>query len=185
MQLMNRASRGKYGIMNDSRPSSVAGALARLSEVVESVLALSRSEAGRRSIALSADLQTDPELDGAKVAPLKEILLNLVFNALQAIKLEGIEGINGRAGEVKVACATNGEGSLIIAVSDNGAGVPLPMQDKIFEPFFTTKTRGTGLGLAIVARRVRELGGTITLMSPVTDECGARFEITLPSSIEL
>jgi signal transduction histidine kinase len=62
------------------------------------------------------------------------------------------------------------------------------MQDKIFEPFFTTKTRGTGLGLAIVARRVRELGGTITLASPISDGRGARFEIALsapPPNFEL
>jgi signal transduction histidine kinase len=74
---------------------------------------------------------------------------------------------------------------LTIAVTDNGIGVPPSMRDKIFEPFFTTKTRGTGLGLAIVARRVREMGGTITLVSPVVDGRGTRFEIALPASAEL
>jgi two-component system sensor histidine kinase HydH len=101
---------------------------------------------------------------------------------LQAIKLDGSDG---RSGEVKIACATNGEGRLTIAVTDNGIGVPPSMRDKIFEPFFTTKTRGTGLGLAIVARRVREMGGTITLVSPVVDGRGTRFEIALPASAEL
>jgi signal transduction histidine kinase len=157
----------------------VAGAPARLSEIVEGVLALSRSEAERRAVALSSDLRADPELDGEKVAKLKEVLLNLVFNAVQAIKLDGRDG---RDGEVKIACATNRDGQLTIAVSDNGIGVPPTMQDKIFEPFFTTKTRGTGLGLAIVARRVRELGGTIRIASPVTDERGTRFDIALPVS---
>jgi signal transduction histidine kinase len=172
-------------LLSFSRPARVAAAPARLSEIVETVLALSRSEAERRSAALSSDLRADPEFDGAKVAPLKEILLNLVFNALQAIK---VEDLNGRASEVKVACASNGEGGegrLTITVTDNGTGIPLSMQDKIFEPFFTTKTRGTGLGLAIVARRVRELGGTISLSSPVADERGAQFEIILPALIGL
>jgi signal transduction histidine kinase len=172
-------------LLSFSRPSSVAGASARLSEVVENVMALSRSEAERRSVALSSDLddpRANPTIDGAKVPPLKEILLNLTFNALHAIKAEEL---NGRAGEVKIACAANGGGRLTIAVTDNGSGIPSSMQDKIFEPFFTTKTRGTGLGLAIVARRVRELGGTIALVSPVADGRGARFEITLPASIEL
>jgi signal transduction histidine kinase len=166
-------------LLSFSRPSSVAGAPARLSEVVESVLALSRSEAERRAVAVSSELRADPELDGEKVAPLKEVLLNLLFNALQAIKLDG------RGGEVKIACAANGEGRLTIAVTDSGIGVPHSMQDKIFEPFFTTKTRGTGLGLAIVARRVREMGGTITLVSPVADGRGTRFEIAFPASLEL
>jgi two-component system sensor histidine kinase HydH len=169
-------------LLSFSRPSSIAGAPARLSAVVESVLALSRSEAERRAVTLSSDLRADPTIDGAKVPPLKEALLNLTFNGLHAIK---VEELNGRAGEVKIACAANGEGRLTITVTDNGSGVPLSMQDKIFEPFFTTKTRGTGLGLAIVARRVRELGGTITLISPVADGRGARFEIVLPASIEL
>ncbi|HEY6402285.1 MAG TPA: ATP-binding protein [Blastocatellia bacterium] len=169
-------------LLSFSRPARVAGAPARLSEIVANVLALSRSEAERRSVALSSDLRADPEFDGAKVAPLKEILLNLVFNALQAIK---VEELNGCASEVKIACAANGEGRLTITVTDNGTGIPLSMQDKIFEPFFTTKTRGTGLGLAIVARRVRELGGTISLVSPVANERGARFEIILPALIGL
>jgi signal transduction histidine kinase len=182
---VDRLSSSVSQLLSFSRPSSVAGAPARLSEIVDSVLALSRSEAERRSVALSADLRADLELGGAKVAPLKEILLNLVFNALQAIKIEGLEEFNGSAGEVKIACATNGEGRLTISVTDNGAGVPPAMQDKIFEPFFTTKTRGTGLGLAIVARRIREMGGTIALVSPVDEGRGARFEIALPSSIKL
>ena len=169
-------------LLSFSRPSSVAGAPARLSEIVESVLALGRSEAEKRAIAISSDLRADTELAGEKAAPLKEVLLNLLFNALQAIKLDGSDG---RSGEVKIATATNGEGRLTIAVTDTGIGVPPSMRDKIFEPFFTTKTRGTGLGLAIVARRVRELGGTITLMSPVVDGRGTRFEIALPTSAEL
>jgi signal transduction histidine kinase len=169
-------------LLSFSRPSSVARAPARLSEIVEGVLALTRSEAEQRAVAVSSDLRTDLELDGAKAAALKEVLLNLAFNALHAIKHDGRDGIDDA---VKIACATNGEGRLTIAVTDSGIGVPTSMQDKIFEPFFTTKTRGTGLGLAIVARRVRELGGTITLVSPVADGRGTRFEIALPASIEL
>jgi signal transduction histidine kinase len=169
-------------LLSFSRPSSVVRAPARLSEIVENVLALSRSEAERRSVALHSDLRADPALDGAKVAPLKEVLLNLTINALHAIK---VEELNGRAGEVNIYCSASGDGRLTISVTDNGSGVPTAMQDKIFEPFFTTKTRGTGLGLAIVARRVREFGGTISLISPTADGRGTRFEIALPASIEL
>jgi signal transduction histidine kinase len=179
---VDRLSGSVSQLLSFSRPSSVAGAPARLSEIVESVLALTRSEAEQRAVALSSDLRADPELGGEKIAPLKEVLLNLVFNALHAIKRDW------RDGEVKIECAMNGDGHLTIAITDNGIGVPSSMQDKIFEPFFTTKTRGTGLGLAIVARRVRELGGTITLASPISDGRGARFEIALsapPPNFEL
>ncbi len=175
---VDRLSGSVSQLLSFSRPSSVAGSPSRLSDIIESVMALTRSEAEQRSVAVSSELRGDPELDGEKVAPLKEVLLNLIFNALHAIKRDW------RDGEVKISCATNGDGRLTIAITDNGIGIPASMQDKIFEPFFTTKTRGTGLGLAIVARRVHELGGVITLASPLADGRGARFEIALsaPSS---
>ncbi|MGH9833781.1 MAG: sensor histidine kinase [Blastocatellia bacterium] len=172
---VDRLSRTVSQLLSFSRPSVVAGASATLSEIVENVLALTQSEADERAVKISSDLQADPALDGERATALKEVLLNLVLNALQAIK---------RDGEVKIETASNSNGSanqLKITVTDDGIGVPPSMQEKIFEPFFTTKQRGTGLGLAIVARRVRELGGTITLASPVVDGRGARFVITLPT----
>ena len=173
---VDRLNRAVSQLLSFSRPSAIAGAPARLSEIIESVLALTRSEAEQRAVAVSSDLRADPELDGGQVAPLKEVLLNLVFNALHAIKR------GWRDGEVKIACATNGDGLLTIAITDNGIGVPPSMQDKIFEPFFTTKTRGTGLGLAIVARRVRELGGEVKIVSPASEGKGTRFDLVLPFS---
>jgi signal transduction histidine kinase len=184
---VDRLSGSVSQLLSFSRPSGAVGAPARLSEIIEGVLALTRSEAEQRAVAVSADWGADPELDGGKAAALKEVLLNLVFNALHAIKRDGRDGRDGhdgrdgRAGEVKITCATNREGHLTIAVTDNGIGVPPSMQDKIFEPFFTTKTRGTGLGLAIVARRVRELGGAVKIVSPAREGRGTRFDLILPT----
>jgi signal transduction histidine kinase len=171
---VDRLSGSVSQLLSFSRPSSVAGAPARLCEIVENVLALARPEAEQRAVAVSADLRAETELGGSQAAALKEILLNLVFNAMHAIKRDD------RDGEVKIACATNGDGHLTITITDNGIGVPPSMQDKIFEPFFTTKTRGTGLGLAIVARRVRELGGQVKIVSPANDGRGTRFDLILP-----
>ncbi len=167
---VDRLNRTISQLLSFSRPSAAPGSSARLSEIVESVLALTRSEAEKRDIEVSVNLQANPSFDGARAATLKEVLLNLVLNSIQAIK---------RDGEVRVESALNGHNQLSVSVTDDGIGVPPSMQDKIFEPFFTTKTRGTGLGLAIVARRVRDLGGAITLASPVTDGRGARFQIIL------
>ncbi|MGH9937070.1 MAG: sensor histidine kinase, partial [Blastocatellia bacterium] len=176
---VDRLNRTVSQLLSFSRPAVVAGSPANLSEIVESVLALARSESEPRAIEVSVNLQADPGLDGEQAAALKEVLLNLVLNSVQAIKHDGPDGHGGRDGEVRVESASNGHNQLSVTVTDNGIGVPLSMQEKIFEPFFTTKQRGTGLGLAIVARRVRELGGTITLASPVTDGRGARFQIVL------
>jgi signal transduction histidine kinase len=104
---------------------------------------------------------------------LKEILLNLTLNAVQAISLEG---------EVRIESSSNGDGQLELSVTDNGTGIAADDREKVFEPFFTTKQRGTGLGLAIVARRVRELGGEIKLASYPSEALGTRFEVTLPVS---
>jgi signal transduction histidine kinase len=185
---VDRLNRTVSQLLSFSRPAAVAESPASLSEILESVLALSRPEAERRAVRVSVALRADPRFDGERAAALKEALLNLVLNSVQAIQAddrggpEGAEGLQGRDrcdGRVRVESESNGHDQLTISVSDSGIGVPLAMREKIFEPFFTTKQRGTGLGLAIVARRVRELGGTITLDSPAALVRGARFTITL------
>lgn len=168
---VDRLNRSVSQLLSFSRPTAVASASAGLHEIVESVLAITRSEAEEHQTKVSLNLSANPQFDGEKAAALKEILLNLVLNATQAIK---------RQGEVQIESALKETNQLHLVIMDNGIGIPATMQEKIFEPFFTTKQRGTGLGLAIVARRVRELDGIITLTSPLVDEHGTRFELTLP-----
>jgi signal transduction histidine kinase len=170
---VDRLSRSVSQLLSFSRPSAVAAAPARLSEIVVAVLALTRAEAEQRVVKITTNLESNPEFDGEKTAALKEILLNLTLNAVQAISLEG---------EVRIESSSNGDGQLELSVTDNGTGIAADDREKVFEPFFTTKQRGTGLGLAIVARRVRELGGEIKLASYPSEALGTRFEVTLPVS---
>src|SRR5205085_1669283 len=171
---VDRLSRSVSQLLSFSRPAVVAAAPASLRELVDGVLMLTRAEAEARVVQVSVSLLTDPLLGGEAAAALKEILLNLILNALQAIE---------HGGAVQISSAQGSQGQLQIGVTDNGAGVPPDLCEKIFDPFFTTKQRGTGLGLAIVARRVRELGGSITCQSPVTGGCGAQFDINLPLAL--
>jgi signal transduction histidine kinase len=171
---VDRLSRTVSQLLSFSRPGVGAASPASLQEIVESVLALTSAEAERGEVKVSTDLQANPQLDSEGAVALKEILLNLTLNAIQSIK---------QSGEVKIETASSGSDHLRISVSDEGIGIPAAMQEKVFEPFFTTKQRGTGLGLAIVARRVREMGGTISLVSPVVDGRGAMFVITLPTPL--
>jgi signal transduction histidine kinase len=168
---VDRLSRSVSQLLSFSRPAVVASSSASLEEILENVLAITRSEAEERNVKMSLDLSVNPKFDGERAAALREILLNLVLNATQAIK---------RDGEVKIESSLNGNDHLHLAVTDDGIGIPAPLQEKIFEPFFTTKQRGTGLGLPIVARRVREIDGAIKLTSPVVDGRGARFDLDLP-----
>ena len=169
---INRLNRSVTQLLSFSRPAVVAASSAQLSEVVSNVLALTRAECDERSVVVTTALPADPMLDGTTVAALKEILVNLVINAAQAMPSDEA------AKQIQIASRD----SLTITVTDTGVGIPPSLQSKIFAPFFTTKQRGTGLGLAIVARRIREIGGSLNVTSPVNDGRGTRFELKFVSA---
>jgi len=171
---IDRLNRSVSQLLSFSRPAVVAASSAHLQEIVKSVLALGRAEIDEREVQASLHLAADPLLDGETAAALKEILVNLVLNAVQAVE---------RGGKIEIEIDQMTDGKLHLAITDNGLGIPRAMQEKVFEPFFTTKQRGTGLGLAIVARRVRELEGEIIVKSPVADGWGTRFELMLPVKV--
>jgi signal transduction histidine kinase len=113
-----------------------------------------------------------PEID-ADPEQLKEVLVNLMVNACEAIEKGGNIFIHEDKNTTP-----SGESVAIIRVSDNGPGIPAAIRQKVFEPFFTTKEEGTGLGLSIVARIIEEHGGSMAVES--IEGQGATFIISLP-----
>ncbi|RPH52865.1 MAG: histidine kinase [Desulfobacteraceae bacterium] len=113
-----------------------------------------------------------PEID-ADPEQLKEVLVNLMVNACEAMVRGGIIEIH----ENEEHAAPTGR-AVVLRLSDNGPGIPEPVMGKVMEPFFTTKEEGTGLGLSIVARIVEEHGGRIDIKSKEGE--GTEFIITLP-----
>jgi signal transduction histidine kinase len=113
-----------------------------------------------------------PEID-ADPEQLKEVLVNLVVNACEAMERGGLIVIQ----EDEVTNSSNGR-TAVIRVRDNGPGIADSIRDKVLQPFFTTKEEGTGLGLSIAARIVEEHGGLITIES--NQDGGATFIISLP-----
>ena len=99
---------------------------------------------------------------------LRQTLLNLVLNGLQAMPEGGILTLE----------AKTSNGRYAIAVMDTGAGIAPENQRRVFEPYFTTKAKGTGLGLATSRRIVEAHGGTITVSNHAGGGC--RVEISLP-----
>jgi signal transduction histidine kinase len=98
------------------------------------------------------------------------VLVNLVVNAIQAVSAGG-----------QVLIETKAEGDdVVLAVSDDGAGMDEEMLKKVFVPFFTTKEpgKGTGLGLSVVHGIVSSHGGTVHVESAVGK--GSRFEVRFP-----
>ncbi len=111
-------------------------------------------------------VQLDPE-------QLKEVLVNIIINACEAVEQDGLITIcEETVFEQQIPKAA------VIRIRDNGPGIPDTIKTKIFEPFFTTKEKGTGLGLSIVARIVEEHGGQLNVESKKNG--GSTFIITLP-----
>jgi signal transduction histidine kinase len=107
------------------------------------------------------------------IEQLKEVVVNLIVNACEAM---------ARGGSIAIEERTETHPYLgrvaVIGVRDNGPGVPAHLREKIFQPFFTTKEQGTGLGLSIAQRIITEHGGRLEMES--VEGQGAAFIITLP-----
>jgi signal transduction histidine kinase len=139
------------------------------SEVAREVVSVLRPEAQRKGVALEISQASTAVTVAIGMEALNDILTNLVVNALDAA---------ARSGHVIVQVSRK-DGNGLLAVEDDGPGVPAELREKIVQPFFTTKTQGTGLGLAIVARRASEAGGKLELESPVKNGRGTRFLVWL------
>src|ERR1700676_971443 len=137
--------------------------------VVEEVAGLLSHEAERRGVQMQIKISGGSAFVAASAEAVNDIVSNLVVNALEATPREG---------HVIVTVASR-DGACILAVEDDGPGIPAALREKILQPFFTTKSQGTGLGLAIVSRRVAEFGGKVDWESPVRNGHGTRFHVTL------
>jgi len=107
-----------------------------------------------RGIPISFDAREGVRLSG-DLELLKQVLLNIVLNAVQATPGEG---------RIEIA-VREGKDGVVIEVSDEGEGIRREDLDRIFDPFFSTKTKGTGLGLAIAFRIMEAHGGYIRVRS--------------------
>ena len=101
---------------------------------------------------------------------MRQVLVNLVQNAVEAVSKEGVVGI--------AAHLDQEDGATVIEVIDDGKGIPLEIRESIWKPLFTTKKRGTGLGLPIVANIVQRHDGLVSVDSAPGK--GATFRLRLP-----
>jgi nitrogen fixation/metabolism regulation signal transduction histidine kinase len=110
---------------------------------------------------------------------LRRVLVNLVRNAVQAVRGAGEPGkVHGHV-RVSATAGPNGEGTTLV-VEDDGPGIPVDKRGRVFDPYFTTKSDGTGLGLAIVKKIVVEHGGAIDVCASERLG-GASFNVHLPA----
>ena len=144
--------------------------------ILEETLALLVYEMEAQKISLERSYAPDIPLVPMDREQMKQVFLNLMLNAIQAME---------RGGHLRVAIrwrpAPSGDGGRSVAeitVQDTGPGMEEDIQRKIFEPFFSTKEEGIGLGLPIARRIVEEHGGEVQVESRAGE--GTTFTITLP-----
>ncbi|NPD23160.1 MULTISPECIES: ATP-binding protein [Corallococcus] len=176
---VNRLNGVVTAFLDYSRPLKQNFGPTDLNEVVTRTMRLIQNDMPPTAeLAVELDLRL-PRAEG-DAEQLKQVLINLVQNAVQAlgpqpgritVRTEKPE----RFGDLRSA----GGEFVEVRVSDNGPGIPADQQPHIFVPFFTTKQKGTGLGLAICQRIVKNHGGSISVQSKAGE--GTTFIIRLPA----
>ena len=170
-----RAARIVRNLLTFARKRQTTRAMVDVNQVVRETLALRAYDQRVSNIVLIEALAAGLPQVFADGHQLKQVLLNLVINAEQAML-----STTGRGVLVVRTWHDPEQEAVVLEINDDGPGTPDEMQPKIFDPFFTTKEvgKGTGLGLTVAYAIVQEHGGRIRLES--RREAGTSFYVELP-----
>jgi signal transduction histidine kinase len=163
-----RLNRLVGNFLDFARPRTPRYQTVDLSPTLDSVMELAGHAIGKQAITLRREVlaqlpavECDPEL-------LRQVLLNLIINAIQSMP---------GGGEVVISAMPRQE-RVLIQVKDEGCGVKPENRDRIFDPFFTTKENGSGLGLSVAHQIVQQHGGVLT--AEANAKKGMTFSLLLP-----
>ena len=145
-----------------------------LKEIIGEMTGLLRAEADRHSITINTELDADIPKFLANRVQLQQVLLNLMLNAIEAMKDTG--------GELTIRARADEDGRLLVSISDTGVGLLPESAERIFDPFHTTKPQGTGMGLTITRSIIESYGGRV--WASANPGAGATFSFTLPGGTE-
>src|SRR6185503_2949150 len=158
------------GLLDFSRTRASEHVLVNLGDVIASAARLLSHQ--QRSDNVKFEIETPADLPAVSgdASQLQQAVIALGTNAIDAMPDGGVLRIEGH----------RSDGTVLIAVTDNGVGIPQENITRIFEPFFTTKEigKGTGLGLAVCYGILTEHGGSLDVQS--TPGTGTTFTISLP-----
>jgi signal transduction histidine kinase len=174
LEELDRVERSIAHLLRYAREQPFAPSSIDMLELIEGSIELFRERAQRSGVEIVREWDDLPMLhaDGEQ---LRQVLANLIGNALDALAAPGMTG-----GRIEISAGQNLAGSEVwIRVRDNGPGVSPDTAGKLFRPFFTTKPRGTGLGLSVAKKIVDRHGGTLELTPPAAPG-GAEFVLHLP-----
>jgi signal transduction histidine kinase len=195
-----RASSIVKGMLEHSRSSSGKKELTDINALADEYLRLAyhglrAKDRNGSTLRFNADFLTafDSNLPQVEIIPqdIGRVFLNLINNAFQAVQGEAERRKALRQSSVSerdlnykpmvsITTTLTVNNQLLIAIKDNGSGIPDSIKDKVFQPFFTTKEtgKGTGLGLSLAYDIVKAHGGELNLES--NKEAGTTFNVSLP-----
>ena len=160
------------GLLDFARQSRVSKAPTDLAALIDEVLSITSPQTKEAGVRLISDVPDDLPMMMIDGTQIRQMLVNLVRNGIDAVRDDG---------EIRISARLRPSAeSVEIKVSDNGCGIAKENLSKLFTPFFTTKEmgKGTGLGLAIAYGVVKMHSGDITAESEVGK--GTTFTVTLP-----
>ena len=169
---VDRIDRLTVQLLELASPRSYHAEKIDLHPVLRNSLELVVTKAEDRQIKFNSDFAASPDVVFSDASAAKQVMLNLCFNAIQAVE--------NREGErwVRVSTRNTAEG-LEMAVADSGPGIAPDIRARLFQPFQTTKSSGFGLGLAICRDILANVNATITVDAHVPGQ-GATFRVIFP-----
>ncbi len=155
----------------DSSPQHV-----QVAEEILACVTFIETRGRSQGITLKTDLQDGIHKASCNSAELRQVLLNVIVNAFQAMP-------EGGTLSIKASMIDLGRNRILIEVADEGTGIPPDLRHRVFEPFFTTKPSGTGLGLAICSSIIKRYNGDIWIDQ--AEGGGTAVRIALPASTSI
>lgn len=163
-----RLNRLLTSFLDFAKPRQPQLATISVESLLDSVIVLVRHTKNDAQVVFRKQIEPDLTIIECDPEQMKQVLLNLTINAVQASSESGTIVISAR----------HAAEQLIVDVEDSGPGISVDDIDRIFDPFFTTKESGTGLGLSVAHQIVVQHGGTLTVSRNSPE--GATFRMSLP-----
>ncbi len=172
---INRCRTITHRLLGFARRTDISYAVIDVNDAVREVIGFLEKEILYRNIHLKLNLKEDLPSVVSDKGQLKQVLLNIINNAVDAVEKGGL---------IEIFTDIKDENAIRVSVRDNGHGIPEDIIKHIFEPFFTTKEKGkgTGLGLSISYGIMQKMGGTILVESK--DGNGTTFIVEIPQKAE-
>ncbi len=146
-----------------------------INDLIREVMRLVQDELKNREVSSRAELADDLPRVLADRIQLRQVILNLIMNAIEAMV-----SVSDRARVLRVRSENHGDDGVLVAVEDSGSGISPEDMDRIFETFFTTKSEGMGMGLSICRSIVESHGGRISASR--ANPRGSVFQFFLPTA---